>query len=116
MVKTVSASYLINYRKINNKYFVNMTRGELKFKIRNKKKLFSTDFKTVFEFAVNNVDTTDVTRFSRFETISPNKVFIDEDYKYDQEFWGDYNYISPNESLEEALIRIQKKVNELKEE
>ena len=116
MVKTVSASYLINYRKINNKYFVNMTRGELKFKIRNKKKLFSTDFKTVFEFAVNNVDTTDVTRFSRFETISPYKVFIDEDYKYDQDFWGDYNYISPNESLEEALIRIQKKVNELKEE
>jgi CarboxypepD_reg-like domain len=115
-VKTVSASYLINYRKIDNKYFVNMTRGELNFKIKYKRKLFSTDFKTVFEFAVNNIDTIDVSRFNRIETISPNKVFIDEDFKYDQDFWGDYNYISPNESLEEALIRIEQKVNELKEE
>jgi len=115
-VKTTSASYVINYRQINNKYFINMTRGELQFKIKYKRKLFSTDFKTVFEFAVNNIDTTDVSRFSRVETISPNKVFIDEDFKYDQDFWGDYNYISPNESLEEALMRIEQKVNALKKE
>lgn len=115
-VKAVSVSYVINYRKINNKYFINLTKGELEFKARYKRKLFSTEFKTVFEFAANNIDTTDVIRYNRIETISPNKVFIDEYYKYDQSFWGDYNYISPNESLEEALIRIQYKLDELKEE
>ncbi len=115
-VKAASVRYFINYRKINNKYFINLTRGELEFKARYKRKLFSTDFKTVFEFAANDFDTTDVSRFKRSETISPHKVFIDEDFNYDQNFWGDYNYISPNESLEEALVRIQHKLDELKEE
>ena len=115
-VKAVSVKYLINYKKLGNKYFINLTRGELDFKVKYKRKLFLTDFKTVFEFAANDIDTIDVTRFSRNQVIPPNKVFIDENFKYDQNFWGDYNYISPNESLEEALIRIQQKVNELKKE
>ena len=76
----------------------------------------STNFKTVFEFASNDIDTSEVTRFNRNETISPYKVFIDEDHKYDKKFWGEYNYISPNESLEEALVRIQHKLKKLKKE
>ncbi|MBU8892909.1 MAG: DUF5686 and carboxypeptidase regulatory-like domain-containing protein [Bacteroidales bacterium] len=115
-VKAISASYLINYREINNKYFIYLARGELEFKVKFTGKLFSTDFKTVFEFAANNIDTTDVKRFKRIETISPKKVFIDENYNYDQQFWGEYNYIIPDETMEEALIRIQQKLDNAKEE
>lgn len=107
-VKPTSAKYLINYRKINNKYFINLARGELEFKVKYKRKLFSTDFKTIFEFAANNIDTVQVERFKRIETISASNVFIDENFQYDHRFWGEYNYISPNETLEEALVRIQK--------
>ena len=112
-VRPTSVKYRINYRKINGKYYMNLTRGELEFKINYKQKLFSKDFKTIFEFASNNIDTADVERFDRVETISTHKVFIDEDFQYDHQFWGDYNYISPDETIEEALIRIQKKIEEL---
>ncbi|MEN8123265.1 MAG: hypothetical protein ABFS35_23210, partial [Bacteroidota bacterium] len=112
-VKPISVNYLINYRKINNKYFMNLARGKLIFKVKYRKKLFATDFKTVFEFAVNDVDTTEIKRFDRIETISAHDVFIDENFQYDNEFWGDYNYISPDETLEEALTRIQKKLGTL---
>lgn len=115
-VKPVSAKYLINYRKINEKYFMNLARGELVFKVKYKKKLFSSEFKTAFEFATNNIDTIDVKRFDRFETISIKDVFIDENYQYDHQFWGEYNYISPDETLEEALARIQKKLDQMKNE
>jgi len=115
-VKPTVVKYLINYRKINNKYFINLVRGELEFKVKYKRKLFSTDFKTVFEFAANNIDTIDVKRFDRVETISAQNVFIDENYQYDHQFWGEYNYISPDESLEEALVRIQRKLEEIGED
>ncbi|MFC2152990.1 carboxypeptidase-like regulatory domain-containing protein, partial [Bacteroidota bacterium] len=111
-VKPTSVKYLINYRKLNNKYYMNLARGELEFKVKYKRKLFSTEFKTVFEFASNTIDTVDVRRFERIETISAYDVFIDENYQYDHQFWGEYNYISPDETLEEALARIQRKLKE----
>lgn len=113
-VKPTSAKYLINYRKINDQYFMNLARGELDFKVKQRKKIFSTEFKTVFEFASNNIDITDVNRFERIETISINNVFIDESFQYDKQFWGEYNYISPDETLEQALVRIQQKLEEIK--
>lgn len=112
-VRPIAVKYRINYRNINGKYFMNLTRGELEFKINYRRKLFSKDFKTIFEFASNNIDTVNVERFDRIETISTHKVFIDEDFQYDHQFWGDYNYISPDETIEEALVRIQKKLEEL---
>lgn len=112
-VNPVSAKYLVNYRKINNKYFLNLVKGELHFKVKYRRKLFARDYKTVFEFASNNIDTLDVNRFERVETISSQKVFIDENFQYDHDFWGQYNYISPDETLQEALIRIQKRMNEM---
>ncbi len=115
-VKPTKVNYIINYRNLNNKYYINLARGELHFKVKYKRKLFSTDFKTVFEFASNNIDTIDVKRFDRVETISTHDVFIDEDFQYDHQFWGDYNYISPDETLEDALVRIQQKLNALKED
>lgn len=115
-VKPTVVKYLINYRKINNKYFINLVRGELEFKVKYKRKLFSTDFTTIFEFAANNIDTVDVKRFKRIETISTSNVFIDENFQYDHQFWGEYNYMCPDETLEEALVRIQRKLEEIEED
>jgi hypothetical protein len=112
-VKPTSVKYSINYRKINDKYYMNLARGELIFKVKYRKKLFATEFKTIFEFAVNDIDITDVKRFDREETISKRDVFIDENFQYDSDFWGDYNYITPNETLEEALVRIQQKLRKI---
>lgn len=115
-VKTVTANYAVNYRKINGKYFLNFAKGELEFKIKRKKRLFSTDFRTSFEFATNNVDTINVERYDRSDIISQHRIFLDENYDYDHEFWGEYNYISPEKTLEDALAEIQKKVEKLNHE
>lgn len=114
-VKPITAKYLVNYRSINNKYFLNFVKGELEFNVKYRRKLFATEFKTVFEFAANMVDTVNIERFKRNETIPTNKIFIDENYEYDKQFWGEYNYLSPKKSLQEALIEIQKKIDKLGE-
>jgi len=115
IVKPVSAKYWVNYRQINGLYYLNLVRGELEFKVKKRKQLFSSEFKTIFEFAVNDIDTINIDRFERNETIATNQVFIDKNFEYDDSFWGDYNYIIPNETLQDALIRIAKQMQKLQE-
>jgi hypothetical protein len=116
IVKPVSAKYWVNYRQVNGSYFLNLVRGELEFKVRKRNHLFSSDFKTIFEFAVNDIDTVNIERFDRHETLATNQIFIDNNYEYDYAFWGDYNYIIPDESLQDALVRIAKQMNKLQQE
>jgi len=92
---------------------LNLVRGELDFKVNNRKRLFADDYKTIFEFAVNDIDTTNVDKFNRKEIINTEKVFIDQENEYDAAFWGEYNFIKPNEPLEEALVRIAKNLDKL---
>lgn len=111
-----NVSYYINYRKIGNRYFLNMVRGELDFKVKRKKKLFATNYKSIFEFAAHNVDTINAERYDRRDVIKTKGVFMDENYQYDSDFWGIYNYIIPNQSLEDALIRMKRKMDAIKNE
>ncbi|MDY6799782.1 MAG: carboxypeptidase-like regulatory domain-containing protein [Bacteroidota bacterium] len=113
-VKPMSAKYKVSYRSLNNVLHLNMVRGELDFKVKNRKRLFADDYKTIFEFAVNNIDTTNIDNFKRNEMINTEQIFIDQDNEYDADFWGEYNFIKPNEPLEEALVRIAKNLKTLK--
>ncbi|HAN19828.1 MAG: hypothetical protein A2X13_12665 [Bacteroidetes bacterium GWC2_33_15] len=115
-VKPESVHYWVSFRQIKGNHFLNLVRGELEFKVKKRNQIFSTSFKTTFEFAVNDIDTVNVDRFKRNETIETNTIFIDKNFEYDYSFWGDYNYISPDETLEEALIRISKKLQQLESE
>lgn len=61
---------------------------------------------TWFEMVTCLVDTENVTRFSRAERLPPRTVLADEEFKYDEHFWEDFNVIP----LEEELSRIIEKV------
>lgn len=113
IVKPISANYWVTYRQINGRYFLNLVRGELEFKVKKRRRLFSSDFKTVFEFAVNEIDTLNIERFNRKEILVTNQIFTDKNFEYDYKFWGEYNYIIPDETLQDALSRITKQMQEL---
>ena len=107
-VRTVDATYMVRYRSVGNKFYLNHVRFETWFKIRRKGKLFSNDFHTFTELAINNIDTTDVRKFRFRELTRTDEVFFDQINSYDPEFWGHLNYIKPDEPIEEALKRINK--------
>ncbi|MFW6226737.1 MAG: carboxypeptidase-like regulatory domain-containing protein [Bacteroidota bacterium] len=104
--RPTSAKYYVRYRQIGEKFYLNHVRFETEFKVRKKRKLFSTTFKTITELAVNNIDTTDVRRFRYREIARIDDIFIDQVQTYDPSFWGHLNFIPPDESLEEAMERI----------
>jgi len=107
-VKPLSAAYDIRYKSDGGLYNLSMIRTENLFRIRPRKKMSGNQYRSVSEMAVTGLKTEEVNRFRVREIANPGDVFIDMLGGYDPDFWGPYNYIIPEESLEEALIRISR--------
>lgn len=110
-VKTVSAFYSVDYREINGRWTLNHVRYEVKFKVDKKRQWFSKVYTSTVDLAITDKDTVNVTKFKLSQSLKPNEVFIDHvsDY-YDEDFWGEYNIIKPEEPIEEAIKRISKRI------
>jgi hypothetical protein len=102
-VKPIKAEYYVKFKELNKKYYLNFIRCETEFKIRKKKQLFGKVFNTVIELAVTDIDTLDVKRFKPREVAKTMNIFTDQATEYNDSYWEDYNYIKPDEPLEEAL-------------
>ncbi len=105
-VRPLRIGYVVSYKNINGKYYLNHTKGNLKFKVRHKRKFFAKTFETSFEMAITQVDTNNIERFKYRERIRPNTIMSRSKLPYDAEFWGTQNYIEPEESIQQALKRI----------
>ena len=114
-VKTESANYYVYYKYWNGKYYLNHIRGDLAFKVKKKKAMFQSakTIRMFFEMAVCKIDTVDVKKFPRKESISTRNVFSDTQFRYDSRFWDDFNVILPEEKLSEAVGRIVSKIEEM---
>ena len=112
-VKPMQINYIVSYRNINGKYYLNHALGNLKFKVRNKKKLFSNYFSTSFEMATTNLETENVIRYKYKETVHPTTIFSNHRTVYDPNFWGKSNFIQPEESIQDALKRINNSMQQI---
>lgn len=113
-VKTVGASYMVNYREQDGKWVLNHARYEVKFRVIKRGKFFNKIYTSSADLAITDIETKNVERFRANEMLKPNQVFVDHvDNYYDEEFWGNYNIIKPEESLEDAVERINKKMRKL---
>ena len=106
-----NANYLVSYRLINNTWHLNYVRTELMFTIRWKRKLFRSRYTTMTEMAVTDTDTENVTKFRFRETTKRGDIFADQvsDFE-DPDFWGEYNIIQPEESIQSAIERIGRRL------
>lgn len=104
------ASYTINYQYYNGRYYLNHLRGELKLKFRRKGQFFSNSYSAFIEMAVGHIEEENVSRFGRRELLQPSVIFMDQGYQYDEVFWGEYNIIAPEASINDALSRISSRI------
>ena len=115
-IDVLAANYLVKYRKIDDLWYLNYVRSELQLRTRWKQKFFRSNYSTMSEMAVTDIEQDNVNRYKYRESTKPTDIFIDQvDDFADPEFWGDYNIIKPEESIEAAIERIRKKL-EKKEE
>jgi hypothetical protein len=110
-VDITGANYLVRYAKSNGYWNLNYVRSELGFKCKWKQRFFSSTYKTTVEMAVTDIDTTNINKFKANETIKLKDIFSEKaDAFKNDAFWGDYNIIKPDESIQNAIEKLNKKL------
>jgi hypothetical protein len=103
--------YRTKYREQNGKWHFAYSRAEVRFKVNWKKKLFNTYYTTMSEIAVTDRTDQEVIKFAGKDKIKYTDVFSDKVGAFtDKEFWGDYNVIEPDQSIESAIRRLSRKI------
>jgi hypothetical protein len=110
-----SVKYTVSYRKMNDRYFLNHVRGDLLFTASQKRKLFHTQFKVFFELAVTEVELANVQRFDREELAPIHSVFSKTIKSYDPQFWGNQDFLRPEDNLMHELKNMNVKLQEFSE-
>lgn len=110
-VYPTTATYQVNYREKDGRWMFGYSRAEIDFKIEWKKRLFNTHYYTTIEMAVTDWEKTQ-TRFAKpTDRLKTNVVMMEEVSGFaDPDFWGVYNVIEPEKSIDQAIRKIQKKL------
>lgn len=102
--------YQINYRQQNGKWIFAYSRGDLTFKLKWDKKIFNSIYSTTFEMAVTDWKEQDIKENQITKKLTSNVIMSDKvDSLADPDFWGEYNIIEPEKSIETAIRKIQRK-------
>ncbi len=104
-------SYRTKYREQDGKLHFEYSRAEVKFKVDWKKKLFNTYYTTMSEIAVTDRTAEEVIKFAGKEKLRYSDVFSEKVSAFtDPDFWGDYNVIEPDQSIESAIRKLSRKL------
>ena len=105
----VNTRYLASYKEVDGKYHVNYLRYELEFFADWRRRLFRTGYTIMSEMAITKRTSGNVERFAPGELLKPTAVISDQVPVYfDDVFWGEYNYIEPDQSIETAIRRLNR--------
>lgn len=106
-----SGHYLVRYRLENDNWYLNHVRSELTLTSKWKRKLFKSDFNLMLEMAVTDRNKENIQKFTNKESAKTSDVFAEQVSSFeDGDFWGDYNTIKPDESIEVAIEKLTKKL------
>jgi hypothetical protein len=110
-VDVESGNYLVNYRRIDGVWYLNYVRTELVFRVKWKKELFRSTYTTMSELAVTDIMLENVEKYKFRESSKFTDIFVEQvsDFE-DPAFWGDYNIIKPDESIQAAIDKLSKKL------
>jgi hypothetical protein len=105
------ATYRTKYREQDGKLHFVYSRAEVKFKVDWNKRLFNTYYTTMSEIAVTDRTDKEVIKFAGKDKIKYSDIFTEKVSAFaDPEFWGDYNVIEPDQSIESAIRKLSKKL------
>ena len=106
--------YTISYKPWQGTYYIHHIRGDLHFKVKRTKMLFgSRDLHIWFEMITCKVETGQVTAFPRTERLPTRTIFSDTYFKYDENFWKDFNVIPLEEEISKLIEKISLKIEEI---
>ncbi|SDB20968.1 CarboxypepD_reg-like domain-containing protein [Flavobacteriaceae bacterium MAR_2010_188] len=109
------AKYRVDYKNKDGKWYYGYSNIQLTFKVDWKGKLFNSVYTlnsemVITDWEMNSTDTNKVKNQLR-----PSVILADEASGFqDPEFWGEYNIIEPEKSIEQAIRKINRQTDRSK--
>ena len=101
--KPSHVEYFVNYQQFQGKWHLATAQVSVKVKIRSKRDKLNSEFHSVSDLLITNIQSTELKRFTRNESIKQHDVFVEMIANYDEQFWENYNIIKPDEDLKKAF-------------
>jgi CarboxypepD_reg-like domain len=112
-VRPLMAKYHVDYRSVNNRYYVSQVRAELEMKLRKRRKWISSRYKISIEMAITDLIPNKRLRINHSDRVGRNIVLADEPFEFDPLFWGIHNTIEPEASLMESIRKLDHSSQEI---
>lgn len=110
-VYPTEASYRVDYKTKNGTWYYGYSNIKLAFTVNWKKKIFNSHYTLDIEMAVTDWEIDNSTKVSGKNRLSKSTILVDEASGFaDPEFWGEYNIIEPEKSIESAINKIAKQL------
>lgn len=104
-------NYKVSYLEKNGKWYYSYGNANLTFKVNKKRRLFNSVYTVSSEMAITDWETTNsADNLGMFkDRLRPSMIIEDEVSGFsDLDFWGAYNLIEPDKSIESAIEKIRK--------
>tara|TARA_R110002073_G_scaffold72537_1_gene177232 strand:+ start:210046 stop:211335 length:1290 start_codon:yes stop_codon:yes gene_type:complete len=114
-VYPTSADYRVDYREKDGKWFYGYSNVQITFKVNRKRRLFNSVYSLTSEMAITDwkINTSNEIIKPK-DRLRPSVVISDEATGFsDPEFWGAYNVIEPEKSIESAINKIQRQLKKV---
>lgn len=95
--------YKVSYQQYQGKWHLATAQASVKFKIKSKRDKLNSEFHSVSDLLITDIQPTELKRFTKDEKFTLHDIFVEELGKYDSEYWENYNIIKPNEDLRKAF-------------
>ncbi|MBQ4916231.1 carboxypeptidase-like regulatory domain-containing protein [Maribacter sp. MMG018] len=105
-------AYRVDYREKDGKWYYGYSNVLLEFKVDWDKRLFNSVYSMSCEMAITDWErNTDNTIPKYKDRVKSNIILSDEAIGFaDPDFWGEYNIIEPEKSIESAIKKIQRQL------
>ena len=116
MVYPNEVAYRVDYREKNGRWYYGYSNVLLEFKVDWDRKLFNSVYSMTAEMAVTDWEKSTKEEFPKSkERIKSTIIMTDEAIGFsDPDFWGEYNIIEPEKSIESAIKKIQRQLRRTK--
>jgi len=112
-VYPIKSNCRVDYVESGDRWYLNYCRVELDIYINWKRKLFNTSYSSIMEMAVTDwkSSTIDESWLKPSSKLKITAIVADEAAGFaDPAFWGDFNVIEPEKSIQSAIRKIQKQL------
>ncbi|MCK3685366.1 carboxypeptidase-like regulatory domain-containing protein [Maribellus sp. YY47] len=95
--------YNVNYQQYQGKWHLSTAQASVKFKVKSKRDRLNSEFHSVSDLLITNIQPTELKRFPSDERFNRDDVFVERLGQFDEKYWENYNIIKPDEDLRNAF-------------